>query len=145
MILNDKSNLVECNVPLVLPNQLVANLPFFQNQLMLCACSLLRASTLVSYDSSCYILTRNIWSTLELYNSLSCAYKESNIMSCMVTTTHTIVVKLSGGCFAHEVVASRGNDLFHSPCSLSSTSSKILRGTAGDDLWDCWRIPMYLL
>jgi hypothetical protein len=32
-------------------------------------------------------------------------------------------------CFAHEVVVSR----------------KILYGTAWDDLWDCWRVPMYLL
>jgi hypothetical protein len=40
-----------------------------------------------------------------------------NIMSCMATTTHTMVVKL-----AHEVVVSRDNDLFLFPYSLSSTS-----------------------
>jgi hypothetical protein len=34
-------------------------------------------------------------------------------MSCMATTTHTMVVELS-----HEVVVSRGNDIFLSSCSL---------------------------
>jgi hypothetical protein len=47
-------------------------------------------------------------------------------MSCMTTTTHIIVVKLShGGYFAHEVVVLRSNDYF-----LSSTSSKILHDIA---------------
>jgi hypothetical protein len=56
-------------------------------------------------------------------------------MSCMATTTHTMVVELF-----HEVVVSFMRLLFHeattsfSPCSLSSTSSKILCGAAWDDI-----------
>jgi hypothetical protein len=38
---------------------------------------------------------------VDLYNSLICARKERNIMSCMATITHTIVVELS-----HELVVS---------------------------------------
>jgi hypothetical protein len=65
----------------------------------------------------------------------------------MATTTHTMVVELSYEVivfvnevvvelshevivFVNEVVVSQGNDLFLSPCSLSSTSSKLLCGTA---------------
>jgi hypothetical protein len=67
-------------------------------------------------------------------------------MSCMATTTHTMVVKLSRKVsFAHEVVVSRSNGLFLSPRSLSSTSAKSLHGIAWDNLWDRWRVPMYLL
>jgi hypothetical protein len=59
-------------------------------------------------------------------------------MSCMAITTHTMVVELS-----HEVVVSFMRWLFReattSLCllSLPSTSSKISRGTAWDDFWDC--------
>jgi urocanate hydratase len=58
-------------------------------------------------------------------------------MSCMATTTHTMVVELS-----HEVVVSFMRWLFceatnpFSIVALSSTSSKILCGTAWDELWD---------
>jgi hypothetical protein len=83
---------------------------------------------------------------VDLYNSLICAHKKKNIMSCMATTTRTMVVELS-----HEVVVSFMRWLFReatisfSPWSFSSTSPKILCSNAWDDLWDCWRVPMYLL
>jgi hypothetical protein len=57
-------------------------------------------------------------------------------MNCLATTTHTMVVELSHEVVIsfNEVVVSRGNNLFLSPCSLSSTSSKVLCNTAWDDL-----------
>ena len=45
---------------------------------------------------------------------------------------------------ALETVVSRSNDLFLSPLSLSSTSPKIIRGTAWDNVRDSWRVATYL-
>ena len=42
------------------------------------------------------------------------------------------------------MVVSRNNDIFLSPRSLSSTSSKILYDIAWDEICDCWRVAMYL-
>jgi hypothetical protein len=53
-------------------------------------------------------------------------------MSCMATTTHTIVVKLS-----HEVIISRSNDLFLSPRSLLHIIKNFT--------WHCMRQPIELL
>jgi hypothetical protein len=72
---------------------------------------------------------------VELYNSL-CAYKKRNILSCM-TTTHTMVVKLS-----HETVVSFGCFARQRPLSLSLLS---LLHVIKNLMWHCMGRPMGLL
>jgi hypothetical protein len=79
-----------------------------------------------------------------LYNFLICAYKKEILW----VAWQQQLVQLLWSCLMRRLFRSWGgwswgNDLFLSPCSLSSTSSKIWCGTAWDGLWNWWRVPMY--
>jgi hypothetical protein len=94
-----------------------------------------------TYTMSC-LVSRMVW----LCDSLICVHKNEYYELHGKNSYNICEVISWNGYFTHKVVVSRSNTVFLSPRSLSSTSSKkILRGTAWDDLWDWWHIAMYLL
>jgi hypothetical protein len=92
----------------------------------------IRAITLVWFDGSSHAFTCNLRSTqqatctmsclIDLYNSLTCAHKKEYYELHGNNNSYNGCGVVSwGSCFVHDLVVSRGNDLFLSPCSLSST------------------------